>query len=241
MIYKDISTRLEKNLPYCKFIYAGSSWAWSAFDEKNQREKIFSYADVLGKTYYDISNPGCTFKRNLIDYDLQFGYIGNSLPVIWLTTGIDSDFWQGVCEKSNWYDLWLQKQNDYLDKIDQLNVKVLLITAHSCIVPEKKYKNITFFKDSILDFICDISGTTKKLDDIHKRIDWDIAHGQLIYAKNPDRDLVNSVHEGLLLYEELEKKGLFSGVHPNIKSVSLFGQKYKKDILKWVDTNYQIN
>lgn len=236
MTHKDISTRLEKNLPQCKFINAGSSWAWSAFDERHQNVKVFSYADVLGHMYYDISNPGCTFERNLIDYDLQFSYIGNSLPVVWFTTGIDSDFWQSVCDKSNWYDLWLQKQNYYLDKIDQLNVKVLLITAHSYIVPEKKYKNITFFDHAILDFLCNISGTAEKLESIHKKIDWDIAHGSIVHANKPDRDLVNSVHDGLMLYEELENKGLFSGVHPNSKAVSLFAQRYKNDILKWVHT-----
>ena len=66
MTHKDISTRLGKNLPQCKFINAGSSWAWSAFDERHQNVKTFSYADVLGHMYYDISNPGCTFERNLI-------------------------------------------------------------------------------------------------------------------------------------------------------------------------------
>ena len=100
-------------------------------------------------------------------------------------------------------------------------------------VLEKKYKNNTFFDHAILDFLCNISGTAEKLESIHKKIDWDIAHGSIVHANKPDRDLVNSVHDGLMLYEELENKGLFSGVHPNSKAVSLFAQRYKNDILKF--------
>lgn len=216
-----------------KYIYAGPSWAVGSFPLTAESTNL---AQEWGFDHIDVSmcaaSVSTTIKR--VQQELQ----SQKLPVIWIyhepLTSLDmvtdmsfADFIQ----RSDWYNIRSQCNQQSLQLINNLGVPVLLIGAHSDIV-DCNFENITVGHHSWQKFLAESAGlalTNNVINvapadggnyqltdcwgaEVVQRIIHEYSdHTEII----PNLSLVDATWNIYFFWDELTKKDYFFDVHPS--------------------------
>jgi hypothetical protein len=142
-------------------------------------------------------------------------------------------------------DLIFSLEEKFYQQINQLDIPVALIGAHTDVKIQNQYNNITVIHPSWQNFLGSCCG-------LNSFYGWaaDVAHrwlrGIVIprvgnetrfdLGANPSATVVNEIHKIVFdVWGKLEQNQLFKGVHPNILGNQLFAKEIADPLNQWID------
>ena len=229
-------------MTFAQFIYTGPSWAHSSFDPPNTVDH--SHPTNLAREWQipcvNLSQPS-TSVLNRVEAVAKSDI---KLPIVWIyneplnnlkdVTGMD---FVEFIQRSDWLDIWKECNRWCLNKINNINLPVLLIGGHSDIV-DCNFSNITIGYDSWQKYIAKLAGFKVDNNKVYVTMDngadyafdqcWgaEVVH-KMIYKHNnikPSQEITNAVWDIFFFWKALEKADLFFEVHPNKRSNQHFAK-----------------
>jgi hypothetical protein len=236
-----------------QYIYAGGSWAGSSFPQDLDATNLSREWNI---PCVNVSQPGLSVLSEL--KEIKQALKTNPLPVIWVyneplrdvkqTTGL----WMlEFIQRADWRELSKKSNQFCLEKINALGVPVLLIGGGRDIT-DCEFENITVghpswqkwlaeqagmsVVDGVIDVNISSTGKNYKLTNC-----WGYESVQAAIHENqnirPDPELVDTIFDIILFWEELQKRDWFFEVHPNKRGNVEFAKFLKPVVDKFLKEN----
>jgi hypothetical protein len=217
-----------------QYIYAGPSWAVSSYPQDSDATNLSKEWNI---PCINVSQPGSGVLSQL--KEIKQALETNPLPVVWIYNEPLRDVKQATglwmpefIQKADWREL-SEKSNQFcLEKINELGVPVLLIGGHRDVV-NCDYENITVAHPSWQKWLAQQAGIS--FDD---KECWGYELVQVAIHENqnvkPDPELVDSIFDIILFWEELQHRDWFFEVHPNKRGNVEFAKFLKPVVDKFL-------
>jgi hypothetical protein len=215
-------------------LYVGPSWANRSYDTVEGSETEYtSLLKELRIDATDLSKPGSS---NMVCLDKINAYQGNIDAILWVYCEPIADVLhenkKSLIESEDFWKIRKQINQDTLSMINQLDIPVGLIGAHSDIF-DCDHKNLTVIHDSWQKFLAKKVGVY-----LDKGWGAEVAHRYAMYEfkdSKPSRAFVEYTSNTLQAWTKMELSGVFRGVHPNRKGNELFAQEIKNSVQSFIN------
>ena len=230
-----------------KIAYVGPSWAVRSFDNSSGYETDLNGGTNLIKEMGLLNEPGLEITSLARLAATNIGCLNSILyenqdtkfdGIIWVYCGIISDLIhflpiskKELFKSENFWQIREELNQRILSKINDLNIPVALIGAHSDVV-NCDYPNITVIHPSWQKFLG---------NDLRCGWEAEVAHREIIEINvtetnfKPSKSVVNLIVDTLGDWHNLEMLGVFNNVHPNRKGNELFAKEIKPSVYSFIN------